>query len=160
MTRRVDIASIIGVGGVTGWLVLVIVLAVPLGFAAFGGWLVADGMRFASNAVKVDAIVIDQGRMERDSGDMFRPLFRFEYPDGQPREARTHTADSDFGFAQGAVVPVLFNPDHPDQVRPHGFWLQYGFGTVFVALGLFVFTVFAVGLGSIAAQSTNSEHAP
>lgn len=150
MTQPGRIADVIGVDGPGGWIMLAVVLAIPLGFAGLGGWFILDGLRFATAAVKVEATVINSGRVARDGGDSFRPLFRFETPAGELREVRAPHADSDYNYALGSVVTVLYNPDHPDQVRPHGFWLQYGMWTIFLALGLFVFSVFAWGLGGIA----------
>ncbi|WFE76435.1 DUF3592 domain-containing protein [Roseinatronobacter sp. S2] len=128
---------------------LAVVLLIPLGFAGLGGWFVLDEMRFSASAEKVEATVIDSGRIARDDGDLYRPLFRFETAQGEIHEVPAHAAASDYGFTLHSTVTVLFNPDRPDQVRPHGFWMQYGMWSVFLGLGLFVFAVFAWGIGRV-----------
>lgn len=149
MTERNENPAALDVKGLGSKIMLVIVLLIPLGFAGLGGWFIVEGMRFSANAVKLQAMVIDSGRISREDGDLFRPVFRFQTPQGELREAPAHSADSDFGFARGAIVNVLYNPDQPDHVRPHGFWLQYGLWSIFLALGLFVFAVFAWAISTI-----------
>ena len=138
--------------GLGNKIMLAIVLLIPLGFASLGGWFIFDGIRFAASADKLEATVIDKGRIARDNGDLFRPLFRFETPEGDTREVLAHGSDSDYEFDLGSVVTVLYNPDHPDQVRPYGFWLQYGMWSIFLGLGLFVFVVFAWAIGKVLRQ--------
>ncbi len=146
MTGEHHSAGKIEISGLGNKIMLALVLLIPLGFSALGGWFILEGMRFAGSAVKLEATVIDTGRIARDGGDLYRPLFRFETPQGEPREALAHSADSDSGFARGTVVTVLYNSDQPDHVRPQGFWLQYGLWSVFLGLGLFVFAAFAWGI--------------
>ncbi|MDD7972367.1 DUF3592 domain-containing protein [Roseinatronobacter alkalisoli] len=142
-------ANSLHVRGLGNLVVLAFVMMIPLGFAGLGGWFILEEMRFSTRAVKVEATVIDSGRMAREDGDLFRPAFRFETPTGDIAEARTHIAASDYSFALHSTVTVLYNPDYPDQVRPHGFWMQYGFWAIFLGLGLVVFTALAWGIGSI-----------
>lgn len=146
MTGGDHSAGKIDTNGLGNKIMLALVLLIPLGFAALGGWFILEGMRFAGSAVKLEATVLDTGRIARDGGDLYRPLFGFETPQGEAREALAHSADSDYGFARGTTVTVLYNSDQPDHVRPHGFWLQYGLWSVFLGLGLFVFAAFTWGI--------------
>lgn len=147
------------VRGLGNLLMLALVLMIPLGFAGLGGWFILDELRFSAAAVKVEATVIDTGIIVSDDGTLFRPLFRFETPQGEIHEALAHSAASDYAFGQGSVVTVLYNPDHPDQVRPHGFWMQYGMWAGFLGLGLFVFSALAWGISTVLLLDRRSRNA-
>ena len=139
---------------------LALAMLIPLGFVGLGGWFILDGLRFSASAVKVEARVIDTGRVQHADGDHFRPLFQFETPQGTIIEARADTAASYYGFAEGSSVTVLFNPARPDHVRPHGIWMQYGIWLIFLALGGFVLAAFARAIGPMLLHDWRSRDAP
>ena len=140
--------------------ILALAMLIPLVFVALGGWFILDGLRFSAAAVKVEATVIDTGHIRRADGDHFRPLFRFESPQGTILEARADAAANYYGFAEGSVVTVLYNPTRPDHVRPHGIWMQYGIWLIFVALGGFVFAAFARVVGPMLLHEWRKGNAP
>lgn len=149
----------IHVRGLGNLLMLALVLMIPLGFAGLGGWHILEEVRFSAAAVKIEATVVDTGVIVRDDGNLFRPMFQFETPQGEIKEVLAHSAASDYAFARDSVVTVLYNLHYPEQVRPHGFWMQYGLWSVFLGLGLFVFTALAWGIGTVLLQDRRARNA-
>jgi len=115
------------------------------GFAVFGGAQLWSAYAFTRGAIPVAATVIDNPADCNDDGDCtFRPLLRFDDPDGAVREARTHFGASHYGWTEGTQVEALFNPEHPDlrmagrdNLYLLGGWFL-GLGSVAAALGVWL----------------------
>jgi hypothetical protein len=146
---RIGPGHIIGISGPGGWALIALVLAVPLGFAGLGGWLLADTLRFAGVALPAEGVVIAIETERGEDGTLYRPTFRFSDADGHVHMAATRDSATAYDYAIGARVPVLYDPQDPADVRIEGFSGMYLLPVGFLVLGLLVFTAFAVGLGRL-----------
>ncbi len=125
--------------------ILAFALLGPLVFVGIGLYLLVEAQRFAEGAVPLAAEVV-RVETERDGDGVFhRPVFAFTTPDGRAAEAPLHSASTQ-GMARGTEVTILYNPEQPEEVRLAGFWHVFGFGAVFLGLGLLVELLFIWGL--------------
>jgi len=114
----------------------------PWGFVLAGAWLIYRTHRFLKGAARVRGVVVEVHEKSRRSGGdttrrvtTYRPVFEYTDAKGTPRRAPTFLYSTSYNFQIGQVHDILANPDMPQTVRLPG-WMNYGFGGLFVGLGL------------------------
>jgi hypothetical protein len=97
------------------------VLVGVLGFAAVGWWGAQRIMQFAGAVETTGRVVAFDTRDDIDSrGDPVRYLYpqvRFTTAGGQAVTFRGDGGSTDQGYAIGAVVRVMYQPEHPEQAE-------------------------------------------
>jgi hypothetical protein len=119
---------------VPAW-VWLLATAIPLLFVVIGLGLVVDAVQFASEARSARGMVIEVERVPGSDGVTYRPTIRFQRDDGRTIEATTEDSSSEYDYAQGSEVDILYVNDEPDYVRIDTFFALYGFGLIFAAFG-------------------------
>lgn len=111
-----------------------------LALALYGGWLVADALRFAGVAEEATGTVIAVETVTtQGSGNehvSFVPTIRYTAGDGTVREAQTHVSSTSYDFAVGERVAVLYDPAAPGKVRVSGLFSLWALPAAFFVAGI------------------------
>ncbi|MEM6750282.1 MAG: DUF3592 domain-containing protein [Planctomycetota bacterium] len=106
----------------------------------------ASTYTFLKTAIVTQAQVADnQQQLGGQNGRTYRPTFAFDDQAGQRHEVQSDAGSSEWGFAVGQTVEVVYDPDNPQDVRLNtfgGLWswaaILAGMGAVVMVLGLVV----------------------
>jgi hypothetical protein len=104
-----------------GYVVGAIFILVGAGFIWGGISMFTNDQRFAKIAVPGEGTILEINRSSSTSGDdtnkvTFYPVVRFETPDGKNVEF-IGAGSSQPGYTAGQTVPVLYNPNQPNEAR-------------------------------------------
>jgi len=111
-------------------------------FAVVGGLPVIDNLRFVARAESADGVVVDI--VERED---YYPVVRFFTADEQRVQFEAgESAGDPSHFQIGESVGVLYNPENPRDARLDTWVSRWGYGTIQLLLGLFIFLVSLAGV--------------
>lgn len=108
---------------------------VPLIFLALGLGLLWDAKNFIDRAERTSGMVIDVRRNVSDDSVSYTPTIRYQRADGQTFEAVTHISSSNYDYAVGSRVDILYSYDDSSEVRIDSFFSLYGIGAIFATIG-------------------------
>ena len=122
---------------------------------SIGGWLLSDVYRFSASAHATKAVVVSvkRHRTSSDSGlrYTFFPTFRYTDAAGAERVAQVRIGSDGYNYPVGSEVPILFDPEDPEDVRVaegSDIWMM---GVIATILG-----VAFVGLGVVMTRSARA----
>ncbi len=126
---------------ITQWLFIGVGLIVFIVGAVF----TARTYIFLQNAQAIVATVIDNESREQrytDSNDrtryrtVYRPTFEFTAADGKRYETVIGHWSTEYGYANGAQVEILYSRENPYEIRVAGFLSTWGMGLLLLAMGV------------------------
>ncbi len=142
---------------------------VPLGLLLAGLYLMNDARVFLKDAASAEGEVVSVNiSTSRDSETgaisySYRPNIQFTTADGRSRVSPTHISSSNYDYAVGTRLAVLYDPANPSDLRIDSFWslwLLPGMFTIFGAMFLVLFGVLGVGTRKRRAGAGSAETAP
>jgi len=97
--------------------------------------------RFLSTAMRATGLVqsLIAERMERST--VYFPVIRFTTAAGVTVTAKSKTSRSS-GYPIGKTLPVLYDPDHPEDLEIDAFWSRW-----LIVIGATFLAVIALGIG-------------
>ncbi|NSX54380.1 DUF3592 domain-containing protein [Parasulfitobacter algicola] len=126
------------------WLVFAGLTFFGLIFAVIGAVFLYNQNQFMKDARLVEATVIDVEVSYSDGTEMYRPTVRYLDETGTPHEAETWWSSNLYDFDIGETVEVYYNHDHSDNIQFDSFFALWGFGLIFLIVGL---VPILIGLG-------------
>ncbi|MEM6750283.1 MAG: DUF3592 domain-containing protein [Planctomycetota bacterium] len=115
-------------------------------FLGVGVWLGVRTQDFLATAVTTQGEVVHVERIrssDPDSGDTFKPTFAFQDQAGAPRNVTPSMSSSEWNFAIGEPVEIVYDPAEPQNAKLKSFGGLWLLPTIFAGMGL-VFTVVGV----------------
>ena len=93
--------------------------------------------RYLSKALRATGVVQSVRAERMDRTTVYYPIIRFTTAAGVPVTAESKTSRSG-GYPIGQTLPVIYDPDHPDNVEIDAFWSRWliVIGASFAALVL------------------------
>src|SRR5438132_13579972 len=97
--------------------------------------------RFLGTALRATGVVqsLKAERMERST--VYFPVIRFTTAAGATVTAKSKTSGSS-GYPIGKTLPVLYDPDHPENLEIDAFWPRW-----LIVIGATFLAVIALGIG-------------
>jgi hypothetical protein len=116
------------------------VIFLAVGLACLLGAAAAHLQRldFERHAVRVEARVVSllQRRSNHGSSPVYAPVFRFTTGDGQVVRVSSSSAANPPAYEVGQVVPLLYDPEHPQRAEEITFSSRYLAPLLLLGLGL------------------------
>lgn len=109
-------------------------------------WLATGTLHLQQNGLTANGHVI---RFERDSKGYYFPVVEFQTPDGQRIMFKSRSGSSPPSFHVGESVPVLYDPDDPQQASIRTFGQLWGGALI---TGIFAVVLTVIPGGVIVAQ--------
>lgn len=122
-------------------------ILIGLIFTAAGGALSYSSYSFSRTAVATSGVVTDvevnlSSNRNGTGGAVtytYRPTLSFFDQKGAPRSAQTYLSTSGYNFPVGTKLNILYTPEDPSHLRLDNWFALWGFGLIFLSLGIFLF---------------------
>jgi cbb3-type cytochrome oxidase subunit 3 len=86
---------------------------------ALGLWQLGNERHFAAGAMALEGEVVQVKTHQSSGTTYYTPTFAFTDENGMRHSAPSAQGSKNYGFAIGAHMPILFNPEQPETVQVH-----------------------------------------
>ncbi len=124
-------------------LVMLIAGLVGIATLALGIWLLMQDLAFSRNAVATDGRVVEMQVDTSGTPRRYKPMFEFKDQSGQMHRAAPAQQSEHFNFARDQLVPILYDPSAPENLRVNNGNQPAEMGVTFI-FGSLIFFVPAV----------------
>lgn len=126
-------------------IIALLVVLFGLIFAATGGGLTFYAYTFSKTAIPTSGVVVDMevswsssGSSSNSSSPTYKPTISFFDQNGTAQRAQTFLSSSGYNYPMGTKLNILYNPDKPSSLRIDSWFAVWGFGLIFLVIGVFI----------------------
>ncbi len=151
-------------------IVAILIVLFGLIFASIGGGFTYFSYSFSQIAVSTSGVVTDievnwsSSGSGSSSSPTYKPTISFFDQNSTEQRAQTFLSSSSYNYPIGAKLRILYNPENPSSMRIDSWFALWGFGLIFLVVGLLVMlggmVFFYFAKGAKAGQPATSAAAP
>ena len=125
---------------------ILILAFMALVFGGVGGAFTWFSYDFSDNAEATTGSVMSVARSYSDGSTTYKPTIAYVDWNGVKQSGETFLSSSSYNYSPGAQVEILYDLRDPSSLRINNWFALWGFGLIFLAVGIVLFVAMLVAI--------------